>query len=246
MVNKNLVAIEALAFIKAIDNADVIPITKANGDTFKISLQSIAEYAASLYNRLNANGSTLPPGVLVQCFISDEWLPYYRLLKLQGQTIDISQDSPYYILGQVSYVGDARNGDASLDGFYKVNSSGQRSISGTKMVLPDGRGLYPRGAGANSRRFTSVNTPYDGKGVGSFGGDTLPPLAVAMSMFAASSGDLLNPADGSGGLIQNVAYGRAATVSGGYFRRTFTLYLQSNAGNETAPASLAAYNCISY
>jgi len=125
-------------------------------------LMTLEEAQKSVY--ISPYGSTMPPGILVKGFINDEWLPYFRLLKLEGQIIDISEDSPYYMLGQIIYVGDENNNNLDLEGCYKVDSNGQRNTLGTRMVLPDGCGMFLRGAGVNSRHTAANNTPYDGRG----------------------------------------------------------------------------------
>jgi hypothetical protein len=178
-------------------DGDFMPVSQSNQKPRKVTLQQLAEYAVSRYIHINPHGSTLPPGIVLSGFINDEWLPYFRLIKLQGQTIDISPESPYFMLGQVIYVGDANNSNPNLDGCYKVNALGQRDINGTKMVLPDGSGLFFRGAGVNSRHFAANNTPYDGKKNGEYEQDTVQIPYSRLTFRTAESTDILYRAEGA-------------------------------------------------
>ena len=178
----------------------------------------------------NPYGSTMPPGMKIDAFINDEWLPLFRLIKLEGQIIDIGEDSPYYRLGQIIYVGDENNDNPALDGNYKVNDNGERDTDGTKMVMIDMRGMFTRGAGQNSRHIPSANALYDGKLPGEYQAHKLLNHSHSISNFVYPSG--------SGGV----------PVGSHYYLNFNTSIWTSSAGNatENAPASISCAVLISY
>jgi hypothetical protein len=236
------------------------PITQENGDTRRLTVKKLMEYilgetqADELASKvedlsqaingihINPYGSTLPPGIVLPGFINDEWLPMFRLLKLEGQTIDISPESPYYILGQVIYIGDADNDKPEFDGLYKVNNNGQRDIKGTKMVLPTGQGMFLRGAGANPRHFPSIGTPYDGNSTGSFNRDTVSDHGHAF--YAAATTANIERFDSAGKVPFNG--GSNNNLAAKDIVRGVIIDGASGGSYETAPAWLASVFLITY
>ncbi|MDR1836601.1 MAG: hypothetical protein LBQ89_02975, partial [Treponema sp.] len=95
-----------------------------------------------------------------------------RLLPLKGQIINIAQ---YEELCSLKYVGDDENETALW--WYKCEEDGTRNIDGLFMQTEDDRGLFFRGAGANSIVRTDMNNPlsppYDGNSIGIFQTDLL-------------------------------------------------------------------------
>jgi hypothetical protein len=116
------------------------------------------------------NSRIVPPGTIIQTFIRSAAVrAQKRLLDLSYQIISIT--GTYAALAANVYCGDALN--ATEPCFYKCDASGNRTTSGAYMKMPDCRGLFLRGAGANSVYKGANDTPYDGKSIGTFIADAI-------------------------------------------------------------------------
>jgi hypothetical protein len=240
-INNEVTAREAVALALKGTIEDETAAREAGDLALQENIDNEAAALREMIDRKADSGNALPPGVIISCFINDEWLPYFRLLRMEGQIIDISEESPYYMLGQMIYVGDANNGKTELDGLYKVNESGQRDINGTRMVLPEGRGVFIRGAGVNSRRYGANNTPYDGGNIGRFVGDAIRNFTGYVGLFleGTSSSGIFYIAD-------NQRWNIAASGSGSACRVSADASRVVPVAHENRPASLSVRYCISY
>jgi hypothetical protein len=160
---------------------------------------------------------------------SELQLATWRCLSLQGQVVLISQ---YKRLCNAMYVGDENN--AAADWWYKTSdeAGAVRDPSGAYMRIADGRGMFERGAGANSLYRMASDAPYDGLGIGAFGRDNIQSHAhYAFSYFS-------DPGFGA----DSHAY---AKINGDNLLYE-TVFTGSYGGSETAPAWIAVYVCIRY
>ena len=110
-------------------------------------------------------------------------LAQWRLLPLKGQIIEIAL---YQELVDRIWVGAQLNATALW--LYKCNSDGTRNTDGLFFQMIDGRGLFIRGAGANSMVFPSVNALYDGGNIGTHLGDTMRYIYGEFGLYAAGGG----------------------------------------------------------
>jgi hypothetical protein len=144
-------------------------------DTRQQIIESIEERIANLTTQLNeattqlSNSRSRIVGEYVNMSyeLTDEELSSLRLLKLEGQIIEIAL---YQELVNKKWVGRERNATALFN--YKCNENGYRNPDGLFFVVEDWRGMFGRVAGVNSILRTDMNnplsSPYDGGYIGAY------------------------------------------------------------------------------
>jgi len=161
--------------------------------------------------------------------LTEEELSAHRLLKLEGQIIEIAL---YQELCDKKWVGAADNATALF--WYKCNEDGTRNIEGLYMVPEDGRGMFYRNAGKNSVLKAANNTPYDGNALGSVNVDKLKShrhYLPALENFG-----------GNGSTYKELAGG--GFIAGNYIKPA--IVSDETGDNETAPVWLAVNIVITY
>jgi hypothetical protein len=166
-------------------------------------------------------------------------LAKWRYLPLQYQIIEISL---YQELCELKWVGSSLNATANF--WYKCDVNGTRNVNGLWMRVEDARGMFYRGAGANSVFKAANNTPYDGKDVGTFQQDRMQNIIGETGIFA-----IPGVGNSKGALFLtnesvNVWATGGATANG--YNLSFDASRSVRTGNDTAPASFAVLYCISY
>jgi hypothetical protein len=185
------------------------------------------------------------PGEFVLSALNATERALRRLIVCSGQTIAIASYAP---LVAATYCGDANN--ATAPAFYKTSDSGgtTRSTSGAYFVLPDCRGLVPRGINSNTK-ITAVNgSVYTG---GMFVGELMndmifghkhgitgPSGVIGSNNITITTGGGATsgiPADSSHALLGSIAISVPLETTFGV----------PNYGFETAAASFGAEICLS-
>jgi len=126
----------------------------------------IAEAAgSSQFMEAFRRGAGIPPGIILPVVMSPARLALMRMLKMEGQVVEVAA---YPRLVDAIWEGTSKN--ATVPAFYRCNNDANktRNAAGTHLYLPDLRGIFLRGAGANSERYASANTPYDGNVAGTY------------------------------------------------------------------------------
>jgi hypothetical protein len=206
-----------------------------------MKLQGIRNNLKYLFEKKGDN-HIVGEGKIFFCEMSDWELAKNRLLRTEYQLIEIAN---YPELCAKMYCGDNKNSTAPW--WYKTNSNNTaRSINGTHMRVCSPEGLFPRFAGRNkvySPTNDVINTPYDGKGIGSFNEQTL----IEHTHNTYTHGGVQNNISGGPPAGYNAVtsstpdrnrgnYGVIKTANGPIV----------NVGTETAPAWIAVSACISY
>lgn len=182
------------------------------------------------------------PGEFALSALNATELALRRLMVLTGQVIAVSS---YEELCEAVYCGDDDNDDAPA--FYKTSdSSGStRDADGAYMVMPDCRGLVPRGIGSNSSIFAANGDAYSG---GSLVGKLLTDMIQGHRHYRNPSmlSEWLNDPGtrylGDGGVA-----GRS--LNSGYYTGDPTADDSNGTprtGAETRGASFGAQICITY
>jgi hypothetical protein len=193
-------------------------------------------------------GAGLPPGIVMSVAMNESRLAVCRLLKMERQIIDISAASPYYDLGAAVYVGDAQNNNAALDGYYKCDVNGTRTTSGAYMVIPDARGMFPRGAGQNSKHNMANGSPYDGGAIGAFIGDAIRNITGRIYASIATANASSTPLEGAftyHSWARNIA-SLTGTTWMSLEQLVFDASIVVPTDSENRPASLSALVCVTY
>jgi hypothetical protein len=167
------------------------------------------------------------PGITVLSNLNSLALAKRRLMPLQGQVIEIAL---YAELCAAVYVGDGDNATATA--FYKTSDSGgtTRTTAGTYMVMPDARGLVPRGIGYNSKIFAANGGSYTGGSLpGQLLGDLLQGFRIPTG--TAGAGSYAAPGSASSALVAPAGDGANGVPRLGF---------------ETRGASIGEQICISY
>lgn len=184
----------------------------------------------------------LKPGLCILSFLNATELANARLMALSGQIVTIAS---YPDLCAAVYVGDASNPTAPA--FYKTSDAGgtTRSTTGAYMVMPDCRGLVPRGLGTNTKSFMAAGSGYYG---GAFPGSVLLDAMqghyhMGYTYSGGSAGADYRLTTSS--VAQNTA---AATDCLGAALTILTdgIHGQPRGDYETRGASFAAQVCIAY
>jgi hypothetical protein len=162
-----------------------------------------------------------------------------RLLPLEGQVIYIPSYQRLCDRMYSRHVGDSKN--ATAEWWYKIsnqNDKNSRDINGQYMVVLDARAMFLRAAGQNSYYRTDMNDPmslpYDGKGIGTFGQDTVQNHRHNTNWGGTPEYQIVIENRWGAGLN----YYNSAYPSG---------YVEgARVGYETAPASISVLLLISY
>jgi hypothetical protein len=136
--------------------------------TVKDALLGLADFSLTTGILPREHGGTgdtkgrayLPPGIMVHSAAANP--AAQRLLPLEGQTIDISESSEYYELGNAVSKG---NGTGV---FYK---------NGDSMLLPDYRGLFLRGSGSQTFSDYGFSGTHNGGNIGDKHGDAIRQIS---------------------------------------------------------------------
>jgi hypothetical protein len=211
--------------------------------------QAEANGASQLIQAL-IQGAAQRPGDLVYTAIATSAIrAQHRLLDLTGQIIAIT--GTYAALAANVYVGDAANPSAGA--FYKCDASGNRTTSGAYMRMPDCRGIFLRGTGAQTRTITwtdsqgvshSINTTYDGKVIGTFIGDAIRRIWGSINANGAVAWQLPY---GAFYLDEETSPGPASR--GDLSKPTLLVFDSSRAvptDSSNHPASISAMICITF
>jgi hypothetical protein len=191
-----------------------------------------------------------PPGTVIQTFIRSAAVrAQKRLLDLTGQIISIT--GTYAELAANVYCGDALN--ATEPWFYKCDASGNRTTSGAYMKMPDCRGLFLRGAGANSMYKGANDTPYDGKSIGAYIPDAIRDIKgqVNGSIVANEWEGLFSSPTGAFYVFDRNSVPRMAvrslvTDTPPNKELGFAASYSVPTSHENRPASISAMVCITY
>ena len=200
--------------------------------------------ASQLINAL-MRGAAQRPGDLVYTACATTALrAQNRLLDLAGQIISIT--GAYVALAANVYCGDAANPTANA--FYKCDASGNRTTSGAYMKMPDCRGLFIRGAGANSVYKGANDAPYDGGSIGKYISDAIRNITGALGWHACNQGS--QQASATSALYHmtmdtlQMVVEKIATAQ--YHDVAFNAGRSVPVANENRPASISAVVCIAY
>jgi hypothetical protein len=182
----------------------------------------------------------------------------HRLLDLTGQIIAIT--GTYAALAANVYVGDATNSSAGA--FYKCDASGNRSTSGAYMKMPDCRGIFLRGTGAQTRTITwtdsqgvshSINTTYDGGSIAQFIGDAIRLIQGGYSNYVGGGDNRFLLAGSFSGVFramldnqENLPVLSVAGVQTGSRGIYFSSDRVVPTAGDNHPASVSAMICITY
>ena len=161
-------------FIQAFQPDVYNTIMHQNGDTRKITVAELGDY----FTR-TAQKAAVGEYHFLAFQPNDTWLAKMRYLPLLGQIIKIAD---YQDLCTLKWCGSSKNATAYF--WYKCDVDGARNANGLYMHVEDGRGMFYRGAGANSVFKGANNTPYDGNAIGAFLGDASRAM-TGNALFAA-------------------------------------------------------------
>jgi hypothetical protein len=169
-------------------------------------------------------------------------LIWQRQLPLNGQTALISLYEDFF-----NYMHQGQD----YPWWYRCNENGEKNDNGDYFLVLDCRGMFFRGVGANSIYKAANDTPYDGKGVGEFIRDGMPPIKGIVGTFAT------NTNEGKGAFSIMLGYPNMAALGSHYGgpcysfdsnRGTITDNPMAGRANTSAiqPASISTVFYISY
>jgi hypothetical protein len=140
------------------------------------------------YNEEIIQKAVIMPGIVEHSFISDAAvLSLFRRIPMDGRTIPIADSRVERLLQYCLIPYATANANTNIIGMYRTNdnwvdhqafldSSKVRATpasAGNYLAIPDGSGLFLRGAGKHGGQKAADNTPYDGKVIGEFTGDAI-------------------------------------------------------------------------